>query len=81
MIQARIEPATKDKAEAVLKHLGLSPTEAIRLFYRQIILRRGLPFSVAVPNKQTAKTLRESRSGKGVTKFSGLDEMFESWEP
>lgn len=81
MIQARIEPETKRKAEAVLKHLGLSSTDAIRLFYRQIVLRRGLPFVVAVPNETTATTLRKSRAGKEVEAFDGLDEMFQSWEP
>ena len=80
IIQARIEPETKRKAEAILKHLGLSPTDAIRLFYRQIALRRGLPFVVAVPNKLTAETLRKSRAGKEVTKLDSHDEMFESWE-
>ena len=80
MIQARIEPETKRKAEAILKHLGLSPTDAIRLFYRQITLRRGLPFVVAVPNKLTTETLRKSKSGKDVAEFGSLNEMFESWE-
>lgn len=80
VIQARIEPETKREAEAVLKHLGLSPTDAIRLFYRQIALRRGLPFVVAVPNRLTAATLRKSRSGKDVRSFENLDEMFGSWE-
>lgn len=80
MIQARIEPETKRKAEAVLKHLGLSSTDAIRLFYRQIVLRKGLPFAVAVPNETTAKTLRKSRAGKDTQEFATLDALFESWE-
>ena len=42
VIHARIEPKTKKAAEGVSKKLGMSPTEAIRLFYRQICLR-GLP--------------------------------------
>ena len=51
VVHARIEPQTKHKAEGVLRKLGLTPTEAIRIFYRQISLRGGLPFSVAIPNK------------------------------
>lgn len=81
IIQARIEPDTKQKAEAVLKRLGLSPTDAIRLFYRQIALRKGLPFPVVIPNKLTAATLRNARDGKDVETFDSLDEMFGSWEP
>ena len=79
VVHARIEPATKQKAENVLRHLGLSPTEAVRLFYRQICLRSGLPFQVALPNALTRETLRKSREGVGVTRFDSLDEMFDSW--
>ena len=80
IIHARVEPRTKKKAEGVLKKLGMTPTEAIRLFYRQICLRGGLPFPVVVPNELTKATLDNSAKGKGVGSFSSLDEMFENWE-
>jgi DNA-damage-inducible protein J len=80
VVHARIEPGTKKKAEHVLRQLGVSPTEAIRMFYRQICLRGGLPFAIHIPNDQTAKTLRESRKGIGVQHFDSLEEMFESWQ-
>ncbi len=70
----------KQKAEGVLNRLGISPTEAIRIFYRQISLRNGLPFAVEIPNARTAATLEKSRKGDGVTEFDSLDDMFESWE-
>jgi len=74
-----MEPQTKEKAEGVLSRLGITPTEAIRVFYRQIALRGGLPFSVVIPNDRTAATLRKSRRGQLVETFDSLDEMFESW--
>lgn len=80
VVHARIEPQTKRKAEGVLHKLGLTPTEAIRIFYRQITLRGGLPFNVAIPNDLTATTLAKSREGKEVREFDSLDDMFESWE-
>jgi DNA-damage-inducible protein J len=80
IIHARIEPKTKRKAESVLQTLGLSPTEAIRMFYRQITLRGGLPFAVIIPNEQTAATLKKSRRGEDVEEFEDLNQMFESWE-
>ena len=52
------------QAEGVLRMLRLSPTEAIRLFYRQICLRRGLPFPVLIPYELTAKTLKKVRKEK-----------------
>ena len=80
VIHARIEPQIKRQAEGVLHSLGLSPTEAIRIFYRLITLRRGLPFEVAVPNQRTAATLEKSRRGDDVQEFESLDAMFQSWE-
>ena len=80
VVHARVEPGTKRKAEGVLRELGLSPTEAIRLFYRQICLRNGLPFQVLIPNDTTARTLEKSRRGLGVQSFDTLEEMFASWE-
>jgi DNA-damage-inducible protein J len=80
IIHARIEPQIKREAEGVLHELGLSPTEAIRIFYRLITLRRGLPFAVAMPNECTVATLEKSRRGEDVREFESLDAMFESWE-
>jgi len=80
VVHARIEPQTKRTAEGVLRTLGLTPTEAIRIFYKQISLRGGLPFPVAIPNELTASTLRKSRRGKDIQEFDSLEAMFESWE-
>ncbi|WP_215508991.1 type II toxin-antitoxin system RelB/DinJ family antitoxin [Peptoniphilus sp. EMRHCC_23] len=49
IINVRMVPAVKSEAEAILKEIGLAPSAAIELFYRQIILKRGLPFSVVLP--------------------------------
>jgi DNA-damage-inducible protein J len=80
VIHARIEPKTKRAAENVLKELGLSPTEAIRLFYRQIYLRRGLPFAVQKPTRLTRQTLEKSARGEEVAHFETLEEMFANWQ-
>ncbi len=79
-IHARIDPDTKVKAETILHRLGMTPTEAIRLFYAQITLQNGLPFAVKIPNDLTANTLTKSYQGEDVEEFDSLDEMFESWE-
>lgn len=68
-IRARVEPALKHKAESVFGELGLTPTEAITLFYRQVALHRGLPFPVRIPNAATRKALRDARTGKGLERF------------
>ncbi len=80
VIHARIEPDIKSKAEEILHKVGISPTEAIRIFYRQITLRGGIPFAIKVPNKLTATTLNKSSRGEDIIEFESTDAMFESWE-
>lgn len=49
-LYARIEPDVKEKAESVLSALGIPASNAINMFYKQIILQRGLPFDVKIPS-------------------------------
>lgn len=79
-IHSRIQPEIKERAEGILQRLGLSPTEAIRMFYTQIILRNGLPFDVSIPNDETIKALEDSRSSRNLERFNSTEELFESWK-
>ena len=49
-LYARIEPDLKEQAEAILSALGVPASNAITMFYRQIVLHRGLPFDVRLPS-------------------------------
>ncbi|HCJ08226.1 MAG: type II toxin-antitoxin system RelB/DinJ family antitoxin [Lachnospiraceae bacterium] len=48
-LYARIEPNVKEQAESILSALGIPASSAINMFYKQIILNRGLPFEVKLP--------------------------------
>ncbi len=48
-LYARIEPDVKEQAEKILSTLGIPASNAINMFYKQIILQRGLPFEVKIP--------------------------------
>jgi len=78
-VHSRIQPEIKEQAETILHRLGLSPTEAIRMFYSQITLRNGLPFDVAIPNEETVQALEDSRAGRNMERFDSVEELFESW--
>ena len=71
-VRARVEPALKRDAEAVLKKIGLTSSEAIPLFLTQVKLRKGLPFPVRVPNKQTRQAMRDAREGKNAEEFDSV---------
>ena len=51
-VYARIEPETKERAEAILSKLGIPSSVAINMFYNQIILNNGLPFDVKIPSSR-----------------------------
>ena len=65
-VRARMEPSIKKRAEMVLSRIGISPSEAINVFYRRIAIDKGIPFSLDIPNAETRAAIRELESGKGV---------------
>lgn len=73
-IQARIDPALKQAAEAVFAKIGLSATEAIRLFYKQVEVHKGLPFELRVPNAKTRAAMTEPT--RGLKKYASTQQMF-----
>ena len=75
MIRARVEPELKRQAEELFSELGLSATEAITLFYKQVTVHRGLPFSVRLPNAETVEALRQAREAVGLTEYASLEEL------
>ena len=77
MVRARIEPGLKNKAERVLKRLGLSASQAITMFYRQVELRKGLPFDVRIPTATTRKTFEDTDAGRDLVVCEDADDMFE----
>ena len=48
-LYARIEPDLKEQAETILAALGIPASNAITMFYKQIVLQKGLPFDVKLP--------------------------------
>ncbi len=61
-IRARIEPELKEQGEAVLREIGLSTSDAITMFFRQLVMRRGLPFDAKIPNAETIAAFNEDVS-------------------
>ena len=75
MIRARVEPELKRQAEEYFSALGLSTTEAITLFYKQVTMHRGLPFAVRIPNAETIAALQQARDGEGLDEYTSLEDM------
>ncbi len=75
MIRARTEPGLKVKVDRIFHKLGLSCSEAINLFFKQVTLRKGMPFDIAIPNKTTLKAMKDIEEKKAV-KASDMKDLF-----
>lgn len=79
-VHARLDHTTKKKSEAILKQIGMTPTEAVRLLYRQIALRGEFPIELRVPNALTSTTLGKSDKNEEVEYFDSLEDLTASWK-
>jgi len=61
-ISTRIDKDLKTEAESLLAELGMKPSQAISMFYKQIVRQRGYPFELKVPNAETIAAMNEDLS-------------------
>ena len=76
-IEARVDSRLKADAEGVFEKLGLDASDAISLFYRQVALRKNLPFESRMPNAMTRKALSDAEAGRGVVRHESVEAMFD----
>ncbi len=76
-LYARIEPDVKEQAEAILEALGIPASSAINMFYKQIILHRGLPFEVKIPSEAPLNARTMSREQLNLELEKGYAEMLQ----
>ena len=61
-LHIRLEPSLKTSVESTLRELGMTTAEAVTIFFHQIVLHNGIPFSIKKPtyNAETLAALKES---------------------
>lgn len=60
-IRTRVTSDLKAEAVEILNDCGLNVSDAVRLFLKQVVTHRGLPFEVKIPNAATIAAMKESR--------------------
>lgn len=75
-VQARIEPNLKAQGDMILKMIGVTASQAINALYAQIVMCKGMPFELKVPNRKTQIAIDELDSGGGK-RFSSFQEMID----
>lgn len=77
MVHARVDGRLKERTARIFSELGMSTTEAIRLFLKQVELHRGLPFPVSIPNKETEAAMREADNPAKLKRYRSFRELRE----
>ena len=74
-LYARIEPELKEQAETILAALGIPASNAITMFYKQIILQRGIPFEMKLPERKPVDMNALSQEQLNTDLQKGYDDV------
>jgi len=77
VVQARIDKQVKAEASAVLKTMGLSMSEAIRLLLVRVAKDKALPFEIKVPNATTVATFEATDRGEDIVRCKDAADMLD----
>ncbi len=82
MLHVRMDSEMKRKAMTALAAMGLTASEAVRLFFHRIAVDQAFPLELKVPNRQTRRAMAESEEmmRQGTARFANADEMFTELE-
>jgi DNA-damage-inducible protein J len=72
-ITVRLDAQLKKETQAILNELGLTTTQAVSLFFKQISLNKGLPFTVEIPNEQTIKAIEDGLNKRNIKTFENAE--------
>lgn len=79
VITARIDPDLKQNVEHIFTELGLTTSQAITIFFKQVALQRGIPFSVRIPtpNEVTRNALEDASLRRNLDTYESAESLFE----
>ena len=82
MLHIRVDDDLKDQAAVALTAMGLSVSEAVRLFLRRVVIDQAFPLELKVPNAETQAAMEESRAMMAGrrSRFATADELFADLE-
>jgi len=78
-VQARVSLALKQEADHIFARMGMTTSDAIRIFLQQAVNIGGLPFrpTAKQPNQATIEAMNELNSNKGE-KYNSSNELFKN---
>lgn len=87
MLHVRVDENLKNHAGHALEQMGLSMSDAVRLFLHRVVADQAFPLELKVPNAQTLAAMQESRNmmalrkeRTGKQRFGSTEALFDSLE-
>ena len=82
MLHIRVDDDIKEQATQALTAMGMSVSDAVRLFLRRVVIDQAFPLELKVPNAETRAAMKESRAmmAKHRTRFTSADALFAELE-
>lgn len=82
MLHIRVDDDIKVQATEALSAMGLSMSDAVRLFLRRVVVDQAFPLELKVPNAETLAAMEESRAmmASRAPRFASADELFADLE-
>jgi DNA-damage-inducible protein J len=82
MLHVRVDDETKTQATEALATMGMSVSEAVRLFLRRVVVDQTFPLELKVPNAETRAAIEESRAMMAArrARFATADALFDDLE-
>ena len=82
MLHIRVDDDLKEQATQALTAMGMSVSDAVRLFLHRVVIDQAFPLELKVPNAQTRAAMEESRAMMAArrTGFASADELFAELE-
>lgn len=82
MLHIRMDDDLKEQATQALAAMGLSMSDAVRLFLRRVVVEQAFPLELKVPNAETRAAMEESRAMMASRRagFASADELFADLE-
>jgi len=82
MLHVRVDDETKAQATQTLAAMGMSVSDAVRLFLRRVIVDQQFPLELKVPNAETRAAMEESRAIMAArrARFATADALFDDLE-
>lgn len=77
-VTVRLDPKLKKDAQVVFEDLGITTTQAISMFLKQVSMRKGMPFPVEVPNNETLQAMEDATNRRNLKTFDNATAAIDS---